>query len=421
MSSRLERPAKAQKRVVVTGVGGVTPLGLSIEESWENAKQGKSGIAKITRFDTTGFDVSFAGEVKGFNPDLYVDKKEQKKMDTFIQYSMASTKMALEMAKLEITDELAPRAGCIIGSGMGGLPAIEEQYTRLLEKGPGRVTPFFIPMVITNLAAGQVSIAFNLKGPNYSVTSACASGVHSIGEAVNYIRNGWMDVMVAGGAESTVCKMAIGGFAAMRALSTRNDDPEHASRPWDKDRDGFVLAEGAAIFVIESLEHAEKRGANILCEITGYGVSADAYHMTSPAPEHAGAYAAMKMGLVDAGLQPSDIQYVNAHGTSTPVGDGLESLAVKNLMGDHAKKVWVSSSKSMIGHTLGAAGAIEGAFCVMAMRDQIAPPTINLKNPSDDCDLDYVPGEARSGKLTHIMNNSFGFGGTNACMIFSKL
>lgn len=421
MSSRFERPAKAQKRVVVTGVGGVTPLGLSIEESWENAKLGKSGIGKITRFDTTGFDVSFAGEVKGFNPDLFVDKKEQKKMDTFIHYSMASTKMALEMAKLTISDELAPRAGCIIGSGMGGLPAIEEQFTRLLERGPGRITPFFIPMTITNLAAGQVSIAFNLKGPNYSVTSACASGVHSLGEAVNYIRNGWMDVMVAGGSEAVVCKMAIGGFAAMRALSTRNDDPQAASRPWDKDRDGFVLAEGAAIFVIESLEHAEKRGANILCEITGYGVSADAYHMTSPAPEHAGAFAAMKMSLIDAGLQPSDIQYVNAHGTSTPVGDGLESLAVKNIMGEHAKKVWVSSTKSMMGHALGAAGAIEGAFCVLAMRDQVAPPTINLKNPSDDCDLDYIPGEARAGNFKNIMNNSFGFGGTNACMIFSKL
>jgi 3-oxoacyl-[acyl-carrier-protein] synthase II len=419
--SRTERPAKAQKRVVVTGIGGVTPLGLSIEESWENAKLGKSGIAKITRFDTTGFDVSFAGEVKGFNADQFIDKKEQKKMDAFIHYSMASAKMALEMAKLTVSDELAPRAGCIIGSGMGGLPGIEEQYTRLLEKGPGRVTPFFIPMVITNLAAGQVSIAFNLKGPNYSVTSACASGVHSLGEAVNYIRNGWMDVMVAGGSESTVCKMAIGGFAAMRALSTRNDDPERASRPWDKDRDGFVLSEGAAVFVIESLEHAEKRGANILCEITGYGVSSDAYHMTSPAPEHAGAYAAMEMCLKDAALKPSDIQYVNAHGTSTPVGDGLESLAVKNIMGDHAKKVWVSSTKSMMGHALGAAGAIEGAFCVLAMRDQIAPPTINLKNPSEDCDLDYVPGEARAGKFQNIMNNSFGFGGTNACMIFSKL
>ncbi|WP_413291535.1 beta-ketoacyl-ACP synthase II [Bdellovibrio sp. HCB337] len=421
MSSRFERPAKAQKRVVVTGVGAVTPLGLSIQDSWENAKKGKSGISKITRFDTAGFDVTFAGEVKGFNPDLFIERKEQKKMDTFIHYSLASAKMALDMANLQITEQIAPRAGCIIGVGMGGLPGIEEQHTRFKEKGPGRISPFFIPMVITNLAAGQVSIAHGLKGPNYSVTSACASGVHSIGEAVNYIRNGWMDVMVAGGAESTVCPTAIGGFAAMRALSTRNDDPERASRPWDKDRDGFVLAEGAAILILESLEHAEKRGANILCEITGYGVSADAYHMTSPAPEGAGGYAAMSMAMVDSGLKPSDIQYVNAHGTSTPVGDGLESAAITKLMGDHAKNVWVSSTKSMMGHGLGAAGAIEGAFCVMAIKDQIAPPTINLQNPSDDCKLDYVPNEARHGKLQNVMNNSFGFGGTNACMIFSKV
>lgn len=421
MNPRFERPAKAQKRVVVTGVGAVTPLGLSIQESWENAKAGKSGIAKITRFDTTGFDVTFAGEVKGFNPDLYIDKKEQKKMDTFIHYSLASTKMALEMANLQITEELGPRAGCIIGVGMGGLPGIEEQHNKYLERGPGRISPFFIPMVITNLAAGQVSIAHGLKGPNYSVTSACASGVHSIGEAVNYIRNGWMDVMVAGGAESTVCPMAIGGFASMRALSTRNEAPEKASRPWDKDRDGFVLAEGAAILILESLEHAEKRGANIICEVTGYGVSADAYHMTSPAPEGAGGYAAMMMALQDSGLSASSIQYINAHGTSTPMGDGLESAAIKKLMGDHAKNVWVSSTKSMTGHALGAAGAIESALCVMAIKDQIAPPTINLENPSEDCDLDYVPNEARHGKIQNVMNNSFGFGGTNACLLLSKI
>lgn len=421
MNPRFERPAKAQKRVVVTGVGAVTPLGLSIQESWDNAKAGKSGITKITRFDTTGFDVSIAGEVKGFNPDLYIDKKEQKKMDTFIHYSMASTKMALEMAKLQVDDTLAPRAGCIIGVGMGGLPGIEEQHTKCVERGPGRISPFFIPMVITNLAAGQVSISHNLKGPNYSVTSACASGVHSIGEAVSYIRNGWMDVMVAGGAESTVCPMAIGGFAAMRALSTRNDAPEKASRPWDQGRDGFVLAEGAAILILESLEHAEKRGANILCEVTGYGVSADAYHMTSPAPEGAGGYAAMSMALKDSGLQASDITYVNAHGTSTPVGDGLESAAITRLMGSHAKDVWVSSTKSMMGHALGAAGAIEAAFCVMALKDQIVPPTINLENPSEDCKLDYVPNEARRGNIKNVMNNSFGFGGTNACLLLSKV
>lgn len=421
MNSRFERPSLSQRRVVVTGVGAVTPLGNTIEESWAAAKRGQSGIAKITKFDTTGFDVTFAGEVKGFNPDLYIEKKEQKKMETFIHYSIAASKMAVEMAKLELTESVKNQAGVIIGVGIGGLENIQETAIKMKEKGPGRISPFFIPSVITNLAAGQVSIALGLKGPNYSVTSACASGVHSIGDAVRYIRDGVTDVMVAGGAESTICGLAIGGFAAMRALSTRNDAPEKASRPWDKDRDGFVLSEGAAVLVIESLEHAEKRGANILCEITGYGVSSDAYHMTSPAPEGAGGYMAMSMALKDSGLQASDINYINAHGTSTPVGDGLESAAIKKLLGDHAKKVWVSSTKSMMGHALGAAGAIESAFCVMALRDQVAPPTINLENPSEDCDLDYVPNKAREGKIDHVLNNSFGFGGTNASMIFSKL
>ncbi len=421
MNSRFERPSKTQKRVVVTGVGAVTPLGNTIEESWAAAIRGQSGIAAITKFDTTDFDVKFAGEVKGFNSDLYIDKKEQKKMDLFIHYAMAASKMAVANAKLEFTPAMKDKAGVIIGVGMGGLPIIEEQVMKMKEKGPSRISPFFIPAVITNLAAGQVSIAMGLRGPNYSLTSACASGVHAIGDAVRYIRDGLMDVMLAGGAESTVCPMAIGGFASMRALSTRNDAPEKASRPWDKDRDGFVLAEGAAILCIESLEHAEKRGANILCEITGYGVSSDAYHMTSPAPEGAGAFLAMEQCLRDSGLQASDIQYVNAHGTSTPMGDGLESAAIKRLLGDHAKKVWVSSTKSMTGHALGAAGAIESAFCIMALKDQIAPPTINLENASEDCDLDYVPLKAREGKLDNVLNNSFGFGGTNACLIFSKL
>lgn len=421
MNSRFERPSKPQRRVVVTGVGAVTPLGNTIEDSWAAAKRGQSGIAKITKFDTTGFDVTFAGEVKGFNPDLYVEKKEQKKMDEFIHYSIAASKMALEMAKLELTQDVKDQTGVIIGVGIGGLHTIEETSIKMKEKGPGRISPFFIPAVITNLAAGQVSIALGLKGPNYSITSACASGVHSIGDAVRYIRDGNTEVMLAGGAESTICGLAVGGFASMRALSTRNDAPEKASRPWDKDRDGFVLAEGAAVLCLESLEHAEKRGAKILCEITGYGVSSDAYHMTSPAPEGEGGYRAMKMALEDSGLNASDIQYVNAHGTSTPMGDGLESAAIKRLLGDHAKKVWVSSTKSMTGHALGAAGAIESAFCVMAIRDQVAPPTINLENPSEDCDLDYVPNKAREGKIDNVINNSFGFGGTNASIIFSKL
>ncbi|WP_374030254.1 beta-ketoacyl-ACP synthase II [Bdellovibrio bacteriovorus] len=420
MNSRFERPSKPQRRVVVTGVGAVTPLGNTIEDSWAAAIRGQSGIAKITKFDTTGFDVTFAGEVKGFNPDLYIEKKEQKKMAEFIHYSIAASKMAVEMAKLELTEEVKNQAGVIIGVGIGGLANIEETAIKMKERGPGRISPFFIPSVITNLAAGQVTISLGLKGPNYSVTSACASGVHSIGDAVRYIRDGVTDVMLAGGAESTICGLAVGGFASMRALSTRNDAPEKASRPWDKDRDGFVLAEGAAVLCIESLEHAVKRGANILCEITGYGVSSDAYHMTSPAPEGAGGYAAMSMALKDSGLKAEDINYINAHGTSTPVGDGLETAAIKRLLGDHAKKVWVSSTKSMMGHALGAAGAIESAFCVMAIRDQVAPPTINLENPSEDCDLDYVPNEARKGKITNVINNSFGFGGTNASMIFSK-
>lgn len=416
------RPSKTQRRVVVTGVGAVTPLGNSMQETWSNALQGKSGIATITRFDHAAFDVHFAGEVKGFNPDLYIEKKEQKKMGTFIHYSIASTKMALEMAgfPMMLPEELRARTGVLIGVGMGGLEDIEEQYGKCRDRGPGRISPFFIPAVITNLAAGQVSILTGAKGPNYSVTSACASGAHAIGEAVRYIRDGLMDMMIAGGSESTVCALGIGGFAAMKALSTRNDAPELASRPWDKDRDGFVLAEGSATLILEDLESALKRGANILCEVTGYGASADAHHMTTPAPEGAGGAQAMVMALNDAGITPDQVNYINAHGTSTPVGDGLETAGIKKVFGDHAKKLWVSSTKSMTGHALGAAGAIEAAFCVMTIKDQVVAPTINLVNPSEDCDLDYVPGKARDGKIEHVLNNSFGFGGTNACLAFSK-
>ncbi len=418
---QLTRESRPQNRVVVTGVGAVTPLGLSMEETWKNALEGKSGIAKITRFSTEGFDVTFAGEVKGFQADQYVPKKEQKKMDLFIQYSMAATKMALEQSGLKITPENAERGGVFIGSGMGGLPVIEEEYQKLIDRGPSRISPFFIPAVITNLASGQVSIHYGLKGPNYSITSACATGAHSIGEACQYIRLGLADYMLAGGSESTVCKMAIGGFSAMRALSTRNDNPEKASRPFDKDRDGFVLGEGSAVLVLESLDHALKRGANILCEVTGYSATSDAHHMTNPAPGGEGGARAMRLALKDARLKPEDINYINAHGTSTPVGDELETAGIKAVFGDHAKKLWVSSTKSMMGHGLGAAGSIESAFCVMAIRDQIVPPTINLENPSEGCDLDYVPNKARSGKIHHVLNNSFGFGGTNACLVFSKL
>ena len=409
-----------QQRVVVTGMGVVSPLGNSMTDTWNNALNGVSGIANITKFDASTYDVRFAGEVKNFNPDLYVEKKEQKKMDTFIEYAIACAKMAFEQSGLVVSDEMAPRAGAIIGCGIGGLPIIEEQKTKAIERGPSRVTPFFIPAAITNLSAGWISMNHNLKGPSFSIASACASGVHSMGEAYNYIRFGLADAMVAGGTESTICPLAIAGFGNMRALSTRNDDPTKASRPWDKDRDGFVLGEGCAIFVIESLESAMKRGANILCEITGYGASSDAYHITSPEPNGAGFVLAMNNALTDAGVAKDKVNYINAHGTSTPMGDPIESNAVKTVLGEHAKKVWVSSTKSMTGHLLGAAGALESAFCIQSIVAQAVAPTINLENVSPDCDLDYVPNTARKGQINHVMNNSFGFGGTNSCLVFSK-
>lgn len=415
--------ANGQRRVVITGIGTVSPLGLSIDESWKNAINGVSGIDHITKFDASNFDVRFAGEVKNFNCDDVVDKKDQKKMDLFIQYAMSSAKMAMDSSGYKVTDENAARTAVFVGTGMGGLPYIEEQHKKMLERGHSRVSPFFIPAVITNLAPGWISMTYGARGPNYTITSACASGVHSLGEAYNYVRFGLMDAVISGGSEATVCSLAIAGFSNMRALSTRNDDPKRASRPWDKDRDGFVLGEGSSIFIVESLESALKRNAPILCEISGYGASSDAYHITSPDPEGNGFVLAMESALKDAGLNPSDIGYVNAHGTSTPTGDPLESNAVKRVMKGHSKKVWVSSTKSMTGHLLGAAGAVESAFCIKALETQIVPPTINLENPSPECDLDYVPNTAREagGKLQHVMNNSFGFGGTNSCLIFSKL
>lgn len=416
----LTRGTRDIRRVVVTGIGAVSPLGLTMDETWQNLLKGQSGIAPITRFDASKFDVQFAGEVKNFDPDPFVPKKEQKRMDTFIHYALACSKMALEQAKLEITPDVALNAGMIVGSGMGGLPVIEEQFMKLTEKGPGRLSPFFIPQVITNMASGQISILLGLKGMNYCITSACATGAHSVGEAFNSIRYGAYDVMVAGGTESTICPLAIGGFAAMKALSTRNDSPATASRPFDESRDGFVLSEGCAILVLESLEHALKRNAPILCEVTGYGASSDAYHMTSPAPEHEGAGRSMARALKDAGLQPNEIQYVNAHATSTPVGDELENQAIKNLFKDHAKNLLIGATKSMTGHMLGAAGAIESAICIYTLRDQEAPPTINLQKPSEGCDLDYVRGEPRRGTFKHALNNSFGFGGTNASLVFSR-
>lgn len=420
-SSKFIRSEISHRRVVVTGLAAVTPLGIDLISTWDGLVGGKSGIGPITQFDASVYEARIAGEVKNFDPDLWINKKDQKKMDRFIHFAMAATKMALSDADISWPQEAAGRVGAIIGVGIGGLINIERQKEVLLERGPSRISPFFIPAVISNMAAGQVSMAFNIQGPNYSVTSACASGAHAIGEAANYIRQGHCDVMVAGGSEAAVCGLGIGGFAAMKALSTRNEQPEAASRPWDRDRDGFVLAEGGGILILEDYEHAAKRGARIYAELTGYGVSSDAYHMTSPAPGGRGAAMAMDMALKDAHLNPEQVGYINAHGTSTPVGDEIETEAIKRVFGDSAKKLWVSSTKSMTGHTLGAAGALESIFSIMALFRGVVPPTINLHNPSPDCDLDYVPFTAREKKLDHVMNNSFGFGGTNASVIFSRI
>ena len=416
-----QRPGQPIRRVVVTGVGILSPIGLNLVENWKNAIEGVSGIDNITQFDASKHDVRFAGEIKNFDPSAYVEKKEQKKMDRFIQLSMAAADMAIKDSGLEFDERLKDRTGTIVGVGIGGLVSIEAQHSIALERGPSRLSPFFIPMVITNMAAGNISIKHGFRGPNYSVTSACASGAHSIGEATNYIRKGLCDVMLAGGSESSVCSMAIGGFASMRALSTRNEQPRMASRPFDKDRDGFVLSEASAILVLEDYEHAARRGATIYGEVSGYGTTSDAYHMTNPAPGGSGGANAMRLALADAGINPDQVGYINAHGTSTPVGDGLETQAIKSVFGDHAKKLWVSSTKSMTGHSLGAAGAIESVFSLMSLKHGIAPPTINLENPSEDCDLDYVPLRARDGKFQHVVNNSFGFGGTNATLVFSKI
>lgn len=409
------------RRVVVTGMGMMTPCGLSLKESWDSLIQGQSGIGPITHFDASGFDTRIAGEVKPFDLDLFIPKKEQKKMDRFIHLSLAAAKMAMEDSGLEISEELSTRAGSLFGVGMGGLPMIEKQHEVLKERGPGRLTPFFIPAIIGNLAPGHISMTYNLKGPNYTVTSACASGAHAIGEAAKYIQSGICDVMVTGGAESVVSPLAIGGFGSMRALSTRNDEPTKASRPWDEGRDGFVLAEGSAVLVLEEYERAKKRGARIYGEVIGFGLSSDAYHLTSPAPGGEGAARSMDMALRDAKISPDKVDYINAHGTSTPQGDLGESEAVKKSFGSHAKTLWVSSTKSMTGHTLGAAGAIESAISLMALTTSKIPPTINLENQSPDCDLDYVPNVAREKNLKYVLNNSFGFGGTNCSLLFGKV
>jgi 3-oxoacyl-[acyl-carrier-protein] synthase II len=415
------RPSAPERRVVVTGMSMITPLGLNLGSSWQALIEGRSGIGSITAFDASAYDARIAGEIKGFNPDEYIAKKEQKKMDRFIHLSLATTKMALEDAGLQPSEDDKARIGTIIGVGMGGLPYIEAQHTILRERGPGRISPFFIPAVITNMASGQVSILHGFKGPNYSVTSACASGAHALGEAADFIRSGRCDVMLAGGSEAVVTPMAIGGFSAMRALSTRNDNPEAASRPWDRDRDGFVLSEGAAMLVLEDYEYASRRGARIYAEFCGYGTSSDAYHMTAPSVGGVGAAESMKYCLRNAGIDPGQVDYINAHGTSTPAGDEIETEAVKRVFGDHAGKLWVSSTKSMTGHTLGAAGALESVICLQALTTGVVPPTINLDNPSADCDLDYVPKTAREKKLNYVLNNSFGFGGTNCSLLFGRI
>ncbi|MDQ6988590.1 MAG: beta-ketoacyl-ACP synthase II [Mariprofundaceae bacterium] len=410
------------KRVVVTGVGLVTPLGTGTEKTWNNLIEGKSGIARISRFDAeaTGMACTIAGEVRDFDVSAFINKKDARKMDTFIHYGVAAADLALQHSGLEITDENAERVGVAIGSGIGGMPAIEKTL-RAYEKGGARkISPFFIPMTIINMVSGWVSMLTGAKGPNTATVTACATGTHAIGDAFEMIARGEADAMIAGGAEACICELAVGGFSAARALSTRNDEPELASRPWDDARDGFVMGEGAGVLVLESLETAQKRGATILAEVVGYGMSGDAYHMTSPAPEGEGGGRCMLAALKAAKLNPEDVDYINAHGTSTPMGDLCETQGIKNVFGEHAKKLMVSSSKSMTGHLLGAAGGIEAAFSVLAVHNSIVPPTINLENPSEGCDLDYVPNTARDVNIDVAISNSFGFGGTNASVIVRK-
>ncbi|MDL1956379.1 MAG: beta-ketoacyl-ACP synthase II [Candidatus Desulfofervidus auxilii] len=408
------------RRVVVTGLGLVTPVGIGVEETWEAICAGKSGIGEITRFDASGYDSRIAGEVKGFNPEDFISKKQIKRMDLFIQYALAAARMAMEMAQLKIDEELAPRAGAIIGCGLGGLPYIEHYHKILLERGPNRISPFFVPMIITNMAAGFISIEYGLKGPNISTTTACAAGAHAIGEGFRYIKMGLADVMVVGGTEATIAPLCIAGFCAMKALSTRNDEPEKASRPFDKERDGFVVGEGAGILVLEELNHALKRGAKIYAELIGYGATSDAYHITAPPPEGEGAVLCMENALKDAGIVPEEVDYINAHGTSTPLNDVSETKAIKAVFKEHAYKLAISSTKSMIGHLLGGAGGVEAVFTVLSLYTGIIPPTINYENPDPECDLDYVPNKARKANPKIAMSNSFGFGGTNAVLLFKK-
>ena len=408
----------SRRRVVVTGLGIVSPVGNTVQEAWSNILAGKSGVGRVTRFDPSRIASRIAGEVKNFDVSQYLSPKEARRMDTFIHYGIAAGLQAWRDSGMQITPENAEQVGINFGSGIGGLPLIEAMHDELRNNGPRRISPFFIPGSIINMIAGNLSILTGAKGPNLAIVTACTTSTHCLGEAAKSIRLGDADVMIAGGSEATVTELTMGGFAAARALSTRNDDPQGASRPWDKDRDGFVLAEGAGAAVLEEYEHARKRGAKIYCELVGYGVSADAFHITAPSEDGDGAFRCMRNALRDAALDPSMVDYVNAHGTSTPLGDIAETIALKRVLGEHAKKVAVNSTKSMTGHLLGAAGAVEAIFTVLALRDQISPPTINLQNQDPQCDLDYVPNASRKMRIRAAMSNSFGFGGTNGTLVF---
>ncbi|MGE5582393.1 MAG: beta-ketoacyl-ACP synthase II [Bacillota bacterium] len=409
-----------ERRVVITGIGLVTPIGLTTTENWESLMAGRSGVAPITRFNTEKFSTKIAGEVKNFDPLQYIEKKELKKMDHFIQFAIAASEQALADSGLKITPENAESVGVVVGSGMGGIETITHYQKVCDEQGPDRVSPFFVPALALNLAPGQISIRFGAKGPNYSAVSACSTGTHAVGEAFHIIKRGEAEAMITGGTEATIVPVAIAGFANMKALSSRNDEPEKASRPFDAERDGFVMGEGAGVLILEELEHAKNRGAKIYAEVIGFGMNSDAYHITSPEPDGSGAARCMELALKSAGISREDVDYINAHGTSTPVNDAMESKAIKLAFGGHAKKLLVSSTKSMTGHLLGAAGAVEAAYTALALNKQIAPPTINLEHPDPECDLDYVANKARKADIRVGISNSFGFGATNACVVLKR-
>jgi 3-oxoacyl-[acyl-carrier-protein] synthase II len=411
------------RRVAVTGVGLVSPLAIGNAENWDALLAGKSGVGPITRFDASRLACRIAGEVKGFDPSLYIEKKEIKKMDTFIHYAMGAAHFAMEDSGLPVTDANRERVAVVIGSGIGGLRLIEETQRRFVETGdnPKVISPFFITGLIVNEAAGNISIKYGMKGPNLSTVTACTTGAHAVGEAYRMIQYGDADSAIAGGTEAVITPLAVGGFSVMRALSTHNDDPQGASRPWDRERDGFVIGEGAGLVILEEMEAAKKRGARIYAELAGYGLSGDAFHIAAPSEDGDGPARVMKNAMEDAGIRPEDVEYINAHGTSTPAGDKAETLAIKMVFGAHARKVAISSTKSMTGHLLGAAGGLETAICALAVHDQVMPPTINYENPDPDCDLDYVPNEARRGPIRYALSNSFGFGGTNGCLVLKRM